>query len=417
MALRRCCAALALAGAWCPPTRHIQRAVAPLRAESDGEETTKSIDEVLADAEGYDGMPIVDPYYMHPDTLPLLHEWSAETFDADLEAGGHAEWDIPTTAYVFLRHFSDDDRTKTLRKLRHLDHLFWVREADALAERTGRGARVHASQLIRDADDREFVASLVSVVAADEAAARELVARDPLGPLFEKTDAYHWTIADDPYLQTDVWPVGAAPYAFLRLDDATGTANRAATRDMHLSFLRKTERCIRAGPLRPLDGAGSPEDRAPVGSLVYAFHDDRDSALAWAARDPYVEAGVFGANDAYLCATYNELEVTGRQVTLPTDMRGMADPLLSRLVGAGLVDLPERVVERIEPDPETGKLTHYNITTTDPRIESNVRIDSELMARMQSTPKAVRAGRKRAKQKKEEEEEDLEFEDSSETAF
>ena len=62
MALRRCCAALALAGAWCPPTRHIQRAVAPLRAESDGEETTKSIDEVLAEAEGYDGMPIVDPY-------------------------------------------------------------------------------------------------------------------------------------------------------------------------------------------------------------------------------------------------------------------------------------------------------------------------------------------------------------------
>ena len=93
-------------------------------------------------------------------------------------------------------------------------------------------------------------------------------------------------------------------------------------------------------------------------------------------------------------------------------MRGMADPLLSRLVDAGLVDLPERVVERIEPDPETGKLTHYNITTTDPRIESNVRIDKELMIRMQSTPKAVRAKRKRAKKAAEaaEEEEDFEFE-------
>ena len=43
--------------------------------------------------------------------LPMMHEWTAETFDADLEAGGHAEWDIPAEAFVFLRTVADPSLT------------------------------------------------------------------------------------------------------------------------------------------------------------------------------------------------------------------------------------------------------------------------------------------------------------------
>ena len=34
-------------------------------------------------------------------------------------------------------------------------------------------------------------------------------------------------------------------------------------------------------------------ERVPCGSLVYSFHENEKSCLAWASRDPYVEAGVF----------------------------------------------------------------------------------------------------------------------------
>ena len=51
----------------------------------------------------------------------------------------------------------------------------------------------------------------------------------------------------------------------------------------------------------------------------------------------------------------------------------------------------------------------YNITTQDPRLESNTDIDDELMAAMAAMPKAVRAKRKRDKKNKEKElEEELE---------
>ena len=75
-------------------------------------------------------------------------------------------------------------------------------------------------------------------------------------------------------------------------------------------------------------------------------------------------------------------------------------------MAAGLEELPERVVQRIERDPQTGKYERYNITTLDPRLESNVRIDDELMAKMASTPKAKRAKRARDKKAKEEAEEE-----------
>ena len=49
------------------------------------------------------------------------------------------------------------------------------------------------------------------------------------------------------------------------------------------------------------------------------------------------------------------------------------------------------------------------MTTRDPRLESNVRIDDELMAVMASTPKAKRAKRAKDKKAKEDAEADEEF--------
>ena len=86
-----------------------------------------TVEEALASADEYEGNAIVDPYYAHPDTLPMMHEWTAETFDADLEAGGHAEWDIPGEAFVFLRTVADP----ALRRKKHEDHLVWARESES----------------------------------------------------------------------------------------------------------------------------------------------------------------------------------------------------------------------------------------------------------------------------------------------
>ena len=220
--------------------------------------------------------------------------------------------------------------------------------------------------------------------------------------------AYHWTIAAlDLHLQLEVWPEGSAPFAMLRLDDQQGTANRGATREKHLSFLRKTKRCLRAGPLRPLDGSSTPiAERPPCGSLVYSFHEDEAQCLTWASRDPYVEAGVF-TEPPLLFASYCDLDCSGKQVTRPAPFNELPDPVLARLVSAGLEELPRarRAAHRTRP-PNRQVRARYNITTLDPRLESNVRIDDELMAKMASTPKAKRGQRARDKKAKEEAEEE-----------
>ena len=33
-----------------------------------------TVEEALASADKYEGNAIVDPYYAHPDTLPMMHE-------------------------------------------------------------------------------------------------------------------------------------------------------------------------------------------------------------------------------------------------------------------------------------------------------------------------------------------------------
>ena len=373
-----------------------------------GEGSLPTVEEAMAGAEAYDGPGIVDPTYMHPNTYPFLHEWTAETFEADLETGGYAEWTIPSEAFVFLRFVRGDETGKRLRQALHLDHLFWARESGIKADRDAaagtESSRVYGAQALRDATGSDVVASLVTVVGGDEAAARALVAEDPLvrsGCFDEaRSAAFHWTIADDPYLQAEVWPEDSQPFVHLRLDDAAGTRKRAETREKHLSFLRKTRRTMRAGPLRPLGGGD------PMGSLVYAFHETAAAAEDWAAADPYVAAGVFTAAPL-VSTTYCDLDVTGTQITRPPPMNELPDPLLARLVDAKLVTLEERHVERIDLDEATGEFVRYNITTTDPRVLSNVDVDDEMMTKFASTPKALRAKKAREKLKALDEEEEL----------
>lgn len=427
-----CCAMARHAAAWVPFAPR-WRALTALGSQStmdnidfeDGmgdkasanEAPMPTVEEARAGADKYDkdGGPAIDnPYYMHPDTLPVLHEWTAEDYTADYAAAGATEWVVPTEAWVFRRVVKDAHAARGLRQALHLDHLFWARESGIVANRAGPDAdapRVHAAQCVLDDSGYEVAESLIAVVGGDGAAAAALVAADPLvkAGVFDVMEGYHWAISGDEYLQVDVWPEGQFPYLMLRLDDAAGAAKRGPTREKHLSFLRKTRRTIRAGPLRPIEGAKN--DAPPVGSLVYSFHSNAAAAAAWAAADPYATAGVFPPGKPDVLAAYCDLDVTGTEITRPEPLNELPDPLLARLVDAGLVALEERVVDRIDPD-EDGSFTRYNVTTNDPRVQTNVDVDDEMMAAFASTPKALRA--KRARDKAEaleaEEEENLNVE-------
>jgi len=61
---------------------------------------------------------------------------------------------------------------------------------------------------------------------------------------------------------------------------------RAANRDAHLAYLRGSDAVSQAGPF--LDGAGGMR-----GSLIILDLPDRAAAEAWAAADPYAQAGLF----------------------------------------------------------------------------------------------------------------------------
>ncbi|USI73343.1 YciI family protein [Sphingomonas morindae] len=79
------------------------------------------------------------------------------------------------------------------------------------------------------------------------------------------------------------------PFMILARDHADAGTLRAETRPRHLAYLKTLgERILRAGPL--LDPAG-----APQGSLILAEFDGLDAARAFAAGDPYAEAGLFAS--------------------------------------------------------------------------------------------------------------------------
>lgn len=79
-------------------------------------------------------------------------------------------------------------------------------------------------------------------------------------------------------------------YAIICLDRPGQAALRAETRPAHLDYIKgEVARVVYAGPLLDDDGA------APVGSLLIMTFDDLAAARAFAAGDPYNEAGLFAS--------------------------------------------------------------------------------------------------------------------------
>jgi uncharacterized protein YciI len=74
------------------------------------------------------------------------------------------------------------------------------------------------------------------------------------------------------------------------IDKPDALERRLAARDAHLAYVRGSEVCKAAGPF--LNEAGD-----PVGSLLIIEMADLAEAKAFAAADPYAEAGVFASVD------------------------------------------------------------------------------------------------------------------------
>lgn len=78
-------------------------------------------------------------------------------------------------------------------------------------------------------------------------------------------------------------------------DGADVLARRLEARPRHLArlqALRDAGRLLLAGPCPAID-AVDPGPAGFTGSLVVAEFDSLEAARAWAAADPYVEAGVY----------------------------------------------------------------------------------------------------------------------------
>jgi uncharacterized protein len=72
------------------------------------------------------------------------------------------------------------------------------------------------------------------------------------------------------------------------LDRAGSGELRARTRPAHLAYLEANPGVVRlAGPYMDADGAS-------VGSLFIMEGEDRAAIEAYAAKDPYAQAGLFG---------------------------------------------------------------------------------------------------------------------------
>lgn len=76
-------------------------------------------------------------------------------------------------------------------------------------------------------------------------------------------------------------------FAILCTDRADAGTLRADTRPRHLAHLE------RIGEALVLAGPKLGEDGAPTGSIVIVDLPDLESAKAFAAADPYAEAGLF----------------------------------------------------------------------------------------------------------------------------
>ena len=84
-------------------------------------------------------------------------------------------------------------------------------------------------------------------------------------------------------------------YAILAEDLAGTLAKRLEARAAHLERLKVLHaegRLVLAGPHPTID-APDPGPAGFSGSLIVAEFASREAALAWAAEDPYVAAGVY----------------------------------------------------------------------------------------------------------------------------
>lgn len=79
-------------------------------------------------------------------------------------------------------------------------------------------------------------------------------------------------------------------FAITAIDKPDGASVRAATRAAHIDYVRKTGVVKLAGPFL------GPDD-VMIGSLLILDVEDMSAAKAWAANDPYTQAGLFAQCD------------------------------------------------------------------------------------------------------------------------
>lgn len=80
-------------------------------------------------------------------------------------------------------------------------------------------------------------------------------------------------------------------YVIFAQDKPNTLEKRMEVRPAHLARLEQLQaegRLLTAGPNTTVDGTGV------TGSTVIAEFDSLEAAQAWAAQDPYVDAGVYG---------------------------------------------------------------------------------------------------------------------------
>lgn len=84
-------------------------------------------------------------------------------------------------------------------------------------------------------------------------------------------------------------------YAIISEDVPASLDKRKQARPAHLDRLKilvEQERILIAGP-HPATDSEDPGEAGFTGSLVVAKFDSLEQAQAWAAADPYVDAGVY----------------------------------------------------------------------------------------------------------------------------
>ena len=85
-------------------------------------------------------------------------------------------------------------------------------------------------------------------------------------------------------------------YAIIATDKPGSLPARLAARPAHLERLRALQnqgRLILAGPHPAID-CEDPGEAGFSGSLIVAEFSDLETAQAWAAADPYAQAGIYG---------------------------------------------------------------------------------------------------------------------------